>query len=612
MFCVLALLAAVSCRKENTQAVEWKTELQAVKSNLVFLPGGGTGTLEVNTSSVSVTSDKSWCTASASGNVVTVSVNANTGPQSRYAKLTLTSGGESINASVIQYGEVFDGLEILDMEVPAEGDTYAYPYYTNLDVQVVADQSWVKIEFDDEEDIVRVIVDENKDFGVRYATVSYSAGSIEGSARIIQAPHVGAVSGWKVAVTDGVYIFPDQKDELTVTPPDNSLYAFKVVPVDDVHENQMEGYAMEFAESVRDDVLAKVASGVYGSFSEGVLSGSCTEEYTNLARTVWAIVVCFDADGYPTGQYAYQTVEIPDRGPVKTLVEGWDVVHDGGSYVYPAQVDQFTVTPKAGYEDTYYLVSVAEKSAVSDVEDYAFNTFAMTAREEILAKVASGELDSFEAGLSKGTTNWSFQNLSGEVVVVVVAFGTNKFYTGDYTTVEFTIPDMIRPYWAGEWTMTNTQGQTYTWTIQDKEDESGDFTMYCNGLYTGTGATLKRITWFDLVYNADGSITLKGQEHPELDTYYNSSYGNLYPNLFGFFSRDGSNYYTNMKNGPYEIFTLAFSGDGVATVSHNGVTSDGIEYSYFAARYYSSVREGYMSFTSNVSITIDGLTLTKE
>ena len=137
MFCVLALLAAVSCRKENTQAVEWKTELQAVKSNLVFLPGGGTGTLEVNTSSVSVTSDKSWCTASASGNVVTVSVNANTGPQSRYAKLTLTSGGESINASVIQYGEVFDGLEILDMEVPAEGDTYAYPYYTNLDVQVV-------------------------------------------------------------------------------------------------------------------------------------------------------------------------------------------------------------------------------------------------------------------------------------------------------------------------------------------------------------------------------------------------------------------------------------------------------------------------------------------
>ena len=67
-------LGLVSCRKENEQVVEWKTELQAVKSNLVFAPGGGTETLEVNLSSVTATADKDWCSVSVSGNVISVTV----------------------------------------------------------------------------------------------------------------------------------------------------------------------------------------------------------------------------------------------------------------------------------------------------------------------------------------------------------------------------------------------------------------------------------------------------------------------------------------------------------------------------------------------------------
>ena len=70
LFSALAFLAAVSCRKSSEQEIEWRTELQAVKSKLVFMPGGGTETLEVNLSNVSVTSDKVTVqgTAPGSGN----------------------------------------------------------------------------------------------------------------------------------------------------------------------------------------------------------------------------------------------------------------------------------------------------------------------------------------------------------------------------------------------------------------------------------------------------------------------------------------------------------------------------------------------------------------
>ena len=156
LFSALAFLAAVSCRKSSEQEIEWRTELQAVKSNLVFMPGGGTETLEVNLSNVSVTSDKSWASASVSGNIISVTVPANEGKLSRYAKLTIKSGSESIDAAVIQYGEVFDGMELADMEVPKEGGEFAYPFTSNLAVDVKADQPWVHISFDEDNPIVYV------------------------------------------------------------------------------------------------------------------------------------------------------------------------------------------------------------------------------------------------------------------------------------------------------------------------------------------------------------------------------------------------------------------------------------------------------------------------
>ena len=292
-------------------------------------------------------------------------------------------------------------------------------------------------------------------------------------------------------------------------------------------------------------------------------------------------------------------------------MDGWEISHDGGTFVAPDQVDVFTITPKAGYEDVKYIATVVSKELVTDLEDYAFTTFAMAEREAILAKVASGELPSFDAGLSTGTTELSCKNLTGEVYVFVVAFSDNQFYTGDYSYEEFAISDAKRSFWIGTWTLTNTAGDSYTCIIKEKDDDSGYLTMSCNGLYTGTGAKLMAMNWVDLRYNEDGTLTLFGQEHKEMEVDYNATYGDIYPGLYGYFKRDGKTYYRTAV--PYDIFDLTFGEAGTAVIGKiHPVPDDTILFDSIAMRYWSSVKAARFSFTSNKTITLDGLKLTKQ
>ena len=539
----LALLAAVSCRKENEQAIEWRTELQAVKSNLVFFPGGGTETLEVNLSNVSVTADKSWCAASVSGNVITVTVPANEGKQSRYAKLTISAGSESITAAVIQYGEVFAGLELVDMEVPKEGATFAYPYTTNLDIDIKADKDWVHIAFDDENPIINVTVDPNTGFGYRFATVTYKAGSNSGTAQVVQEPTYGTVTGWTVEDVDGRYVFPDQIDKIQVTPSSemaSTPYYWAVKDPNEFVGKDVPALIKEQAEQ-----LMAAANAGEVTFTKG----SASEECKNLPSTATAVIICFDEQNYPTGQYALVDVTIPDRGPKKQLVDGWDIVHADGSYNYPTQTDVFTVTPKAGYEDVKYVATVVAKESISNVEDYAFTTFAMNKREEILAKVASGELSSFEEGLSSGETTLTVENMIGDVYVVVVAFGEDQFYTGDYAAAEIAVADLMPTYykWLGNWSVPRGDGAD-TWIVSINVAEESflvsgiagfDANDFAEGAFVAvvpydasTGEMVFKVyentavTWEDSTRGTMNALLSGQYTNVEGKTYYNSGVGN--------------------------------------------------------------------------------------
>ena len=557
--CVLGL---VSCRKENEQAVEWKTELQAVKSNLVFAPGGGTETLEVNLSSVTATADKDWCSVSVSGNVISVTVAPNESKQSLYAQLTITSGSESIEAAVIQYGEVFAGMEMEDLEVLPEGTTVRYSFQSNMAVVMNSDQPWVHFEMDEESGIVTMTVDEHKDFGYRFATVSYKAGSNSGSIQVTQEPAYRQISGWGVAVTDGEFVFPDQKDVITVTPPSEMAsvtYIWDVV--DDFYSAGMN----DVPEAIRTWAILAKNSPTYFIFDKGVSS----KTKKNLPSTVTVAIIAFDDQNNPTGQYAMVDVPVPDRGPVKQAVDGWDVAHTGGTWEYPTQTDAFTVTPKAGYEDVKYVATVVRKDAVTNVEEYVFNTFAMQAREEILAKVAAGEIASFEDGLSAGVSTVSAENVAGDACVIVAAFGDNQFYTGDYQVVEASVPDLkpVMYRWVGKWQVSR-KNSNYddidTWEISVKE---ADKTLRILGLETFTD-----VSKFDVEATVDeeGCLIVKTQY---TGSYEDSSYGHVDMLLSGQYddTANGKTYYTSTQN--LTIFSGTLSEDGKSAELEPGLVN---------------------------------------
>ena len=602
-----ALLLLSACRREQPVEVK-KPALKVVSSNVVFGVEGGEGTIVVEADgTVSVTSERPWVQTSVNGNTITVTVSElNPSPQSRYSRLTIQAGSEKTYVTVHQFGEIFDGMKMEDVTVASAGTTMRYGFKANMSVDVTADQPWVHCEMDEEnEGVLLVTVDKHEGFGTRFANVSFTAGTHSGSMKITQEPTYGAVSGWTVEDTDGRFVFPDQIDVIEVTPPADMAtapYYWGVLDPSELAGKNIPAFIRELAASTKEAVDAGQVT---------LCKGADSDELQNLPSTAKAIIIVFDDQNYPTGQYAVIDVAVPDRGPKKQLVDGWEISHDGGTFVAPDQVDVFTITPKAGYEDVKYIATVVSKELVTDIEDYAFTTFAMAEREAILAKVASGELPSFDAGLSTGTTELSCKNLTGEVYVFVVAFSDNQFYTGDYSYEEFAISDAKRSFWIGTWTLTNTAGDSYTCIIKEKDDGSGYLTMSCNGLYTGTGAKLMAMNWVDLRYNEDGTLTLFGQEHKEMEVDYNATYGNVYPGLYGYFTRDGKVYYRTAV--PYDIFDLTFGEAGTAVIGTiHPVPDDTILFESIAMRYWSSVKGSRFYFTSNKTITLDGLKLTKQ
>lgn len=602
-----ALLLLSACRREQPVEVK-KPALKVVSSNVVFGVEGGEGTIVVEADgTVSVTSERPWVQTSVNGNTITVTVSElNPSPQSRYSRLTIQAGSEKTYVTVHQFGEIFDGMKMEDVTVASAGTTMRYGFKANMTVNVTADQPWVHCEMDEEnEGVLVVTVDKHEGFGTRFANVSFTAGTHSGSMKITQEPTYGAVSGWTVEDTDGRFVFPDQIDVIEVTPPADMAttpYYWGVLDPSELAGKDIPAFIRELAASTKEAVDAGQVT---------LCKGADSDELQNLPSTAKAIIIVFDDQNYPTGQYAVIDVAVPDRGPKKQLVDGWEISHDGGTIVAPDQVDVFTITPKAGYEDVKYIATVVSKELVTDIEDYAFTTFAMAERETILAKVESGELPSFDAGLSTGTTELSCKNLTGEVYVFVVAFSDNQFYTGDYSYEEFAISDAKRSFWIGTWTLTNTAGDSYTCIIKEKDDDSGYLTMSCNGLYTGTGAKLVAMNWVDLRYNEDGTLTLFGQEHKEMEVDYNATYGNVYPGLYGYFTRDGKVYYRTAV--PYDIFDLTFGEAGTAVIGTiHPVPDDTILFESIAMRYWSSVKGSRFYFTSNKTITLDGLKLTKQ
>ena len=546
IFAALSALLLLSACQEEKEVVVKKPVLKVVSSDVIFGVEGGQGTIVVEAdAAVSVTSERPWVQTSVSGNTITVTVSElNPSPQSRYSRLTITAGSDKTYVTVHQFGEVFDGMKMSDVTVANSGTTMRYAFKANMTVNVTADQPWVHCEMDEEnEGILIVTVDKHEGFGTRFATVSFTAGTHSGSMKITQEPTYGEIAGWKVEDTDGRFVFPDQIDVIKVTPPADmasAQYYWGVMDPSELVGKNIPAFIRELATTTKEAADA-------GQIT--LCKGPDSDELENLPSTAKAVIIIFDDQNYPTGQYALVDFSVPDRGPVKTLVDGWDIVHTGGTFEQPTQTDVFTVTPKAGYEDVKYIATVVKKENTPSVEDFAFTTFAMDTREEILAKVASGELPNFDAGLSTGTTTLTAENMVGDVYVVVVAFGDNQFYTGEYQFTEIALPDITPAYykWLGEWSVPRGDGAD-TWIVTENVPMESfkvsgiagfDADDYAVGAFVAivpydvaTGEMVFKVyenldvTWQDSTRGTMNALLSGQYTNVQGKTYYNSGIGN--------------------------------------------------------------------------------------
>lgn len=582
IFAALSALLLLSACQEEKEVVVKKPVLKVVSSDVIFGVEGGQGTIVVEAdAAVSVTSERPWVQTSVSGNTITVTVSElNPSPQSRYSRLTITAGSDKTYVTVHQFGEVFDGMKMSDVTVANTGTTMRYAFKANMTVNVTADQPWVHCEMDEEnEGILIVTVDKHEGFGTRFATVSFTAGSNSGSMKITQEPTYGEITGWVVEDTDGRFVFPDQIDVIKVTPPAAMAsvpYYWGVMDPGELVGKNIPAFIRELATSTKEAADA-------GQIT--FCKGADSDELQNLPSTAKAVIILFDDQNYPTGQYALVDFAVPDRGPVKTLVDGWEIVHTGGTFEHPTQTDVFTVTPKAGYEDVKYIATVVKKENTPSVEDFAFTTFAMDTREEILAKVASGELPNFDAGLSTGTTTLTAENMAGDVYVVVVAFGDNQFYTGEYQFAEIALPDITPAYykWLGEWSVPRGDGAD-TWIVTENVPMESfkvsgiagfDADDYAVGAFVA-------IVPYDV---ATGEMVFKVYENLDV-TWQDSSRGTMNALLSGQYTNVQGKTYYNSGIGNTICRAKLADDEQTAELTPRSVTSGGAPAFFYNIRWY--------------------------
>lgn len=153
--------------------------ISIVSNNLLFGPSGGTGQLELSASgNVSYQLDASWCSATQSGNVITVTAQPNTDFNSRTALLTLRSGESTRQVPIQQQGMAFGAASVSSYHASMAGERAAFYVRHDLPVTVKTDADWLTATMKD--DSLIVVVQPFESHFVRRATIEYeSAGYTE-------------------------------------------------------------------------------------------------------------------------------------------------------------------------------------------------------------------------------------------------------------------------------------------------------------------------------------------------------------------------------------------------------------------------------------------------
>lgn len=194
--CLAATLIALSCSSDDDLKgyVPESNSIRVVENSLLFGAEGSSATVTVETAGpVSATVDADWCTATVSGKVVSVTVQANRSFEGRTAMLTISADGSSRRLPVQQLGMVLASLPVSSHHAPTSGDTLTLTMHHDLPMTASSSQSWIHASV--EGDVLKVITDDNRGGHIRRGIVVTESGGYTDTLRIAQYDLMDDIAG---------------------------------------------------------------------------------------------------------------------------------------------------------------------------------------------------------------------------------------------------------------------------------------------------------------------------------------------------------------------------------------------------------------------------------
>lgn len=139
---LLMCVCLVSCDDDSDATVE----LKVLEREMDITPAGGTLTATLTVDGDAVISDQSWCAASISGNIVTVTLEPNEKLEGRTAMITVTKDKQSVSFAVTQPGNLFPDAGVGTITFDAHGGTETLDVYHGMSFTAVSADPWLTVQ----------------------------------------------------------------------------------------------------------------------------------------------------------------------------------------------------------------------------------------------------------------------------------------------------------------------------------------------------------------------------------------------------------------------------------------------------------------------------------